>query len=106
MAFPWTGFTNSPVTRAIWWPFCLTTIGSHHMDEYIFSADLLNKFSQLTPWVQAFIGLGACGVFLGFFYFFKESITAIMKPFYKRQDEEPKEEKREWKDKYYREEEK
>jgi len=72
------------------------------MDEYNFSADLLNKFLQLTPWVQALIGLGACGVFFSFFYFFKESITAIMKPFCKPQDNEPKAEKKEWKDKYYR----
>lgn len=72
------------------------------MDEYSFLADLLNKFSQLTPWVQALIGLGVCGVFLGFFYFFKESIVAIVKPFYKQHDETPKEDKKEWKDKYYR----
>ena len=72
------------------------------MDEYIFSADLLNKFSQLTPWVQALIGIGICGVILGFFYFFKESIVAIVKPFYKQQDKTPKEENKEWKDKYYR----
>lgn len=72
------------------------------MDEYSFLADMLNKFSQLTPWVQALIGLGVCGVFIGFFYFFKESIAAIMKPFCKQQDEAPQEEKKEWKDKYYR----
>ena len=56
------------------------------MDDYNFSADLLNKYTQLTPWVQAFIGLGVCGVFLGFFYFFKETMIAVTKPFYKKQE--------------------
>lgn len=72
------------------------------MDEYNFSADLLNKFSQLTPWVQAFIGVSFAGMMLGMAYFFKESIAAIMKPFCKQQDEAIQEEKKEWKDKYYR----
>ena len=35
------------------------------MDEYILSADLLNKFSQLTPWVQALIGIAFCMMVLG-----------------------------------------
>ena len=39
------------------------------MDEYIFLADLLNKFSQLTPWVQALIGISFFGVLLGLGYF-------------------------------------
>lgn len=75
------------------------------MNEYIFLADLLNKFSQLTPWVQAVIGISAAGMILGIAYFFKESITAIMKPLYKPtlpNQSEPKEEKKEWRDKYYR----
>ncbi|MEZ5691954.1 MAG: hypothetical protein R3D71_09875 [Rickettsiales bacterium] len=75
------------------------------MNEYIFSADLLNKFSQLTPWVQAIIGLAFAGMILGIAYFFKESITAIMKPLYKPTTPDisaQKEEKKEWRDKYYR----
>jgi hypothetical protein len=36
---------------------------------------------------------------LGISYFFKESITVIMKPFIKPEQQE---EKPEWKDKYYR----
>ncbi len=76
------------------------------MNEYSFLADMLNKFSQLTPWVQALIGLGVCGVFLGFFYFFKEMVAVIMRPFGKQQDVELKEEKKECKDKYYRDEQK
>ena len=76
------------------------------MNEYIFLADLLNKFSQLTPWVQAIIGISVSGMILGIAYFFKESITAIMKPFYKENDKphlkKPQAEQKEWKDKYYR----
>ncbi len=76
-----------------------------NMNEYIFLADLLNKFSQLTPWVQAVIGISVSGMILGIAYFFKESITAIMKPLYKTtlpNQSEQKEEKKEWRDKYYR----
>ncbi|GEM_PF-3240081 len=54
-------------------------------NEYIFLADLLNKFSQLTPWVQAIIGVSVSFVVLGITYFFKESIIAIMKPLYKKE---------------------
>ena len=68
------------------------------MDEYVFLADLLNKFSQLTPWVQAFIGISFAIMILGIAYFFKESIAVIMKPFTKTK----KEEQKEWHDKYYR----
>jgi len=71
------------------------------MDEYSFSADLLNKFSQLTPWVQTLISISFAGMVLGIAYFCKESIAAIMKPFYKQQSEAGKEEKKEWRDKYY-----
>ena len=63
------------------------------MDDYNFSADLLNKYVQLTPWVQVFIGLGVCGVFLGFFYFFKETMIAVTKPFCIQRDNCSKEEK-------------
>lgn len=76
------------------------------MEEYNFYADLLNKYSQLTPWVQALIGIGFCGAILGLAYFLKESIVAIMKPLYKTNvpanTSDAKEEKREWRDKYYR----
>jgi len=55
------------------------------MNEYSFLADMLNKFSQLTPWVQAIIGTGICGVLLGIAYFFKETIAVVVSPPHKRQ---------------------
>ena len=80
------------------------------MDEYNFLGDLLNKYSQLTPWVQVIIGLAFGVVVLGITYFIKEIVGLIMKPFSKRADgdkKEPKnEEKKEWIDKYYRDDEK
>lgn len=75
------------------------------MNDYNFYADLLNKYSQLTPWVQAVTGIGLCGAILGLAYFMKESIVAIMKPLYKGNAHTTagsSEEKPEWKDKYYR----
>ncbi|MDA0782486.1 MAG: hypothetical protein O2970_10480 [Proteobacteria bacterium] len=72
------------------------------MNEYSFSADLLNKFSQLTPWVQAFIGVSFAGMVLGISYFFKEAIAVIMSPFSKAANNEDSKEKSQWKDKYYR----
>ena len=57
----------------------------------IFSADLLNKFLQLTPRVQAFIGLEVCVIILGFFYFFNQAINAVIKPFCIQQDNRLKE---------------
>lgn len=51
------------------------------MNEYNFFADLLNKYSQLTPWVQVVIGLGFFGVAVSIAYFMKESLAVIMKPF-------------------------
>ena len=73
------------------------------MGEYNALADLLNKYSQLTPWVQALIGLCAGGVVLGVAYFFKETVAEMMRPFQRAQSlAEPKEEKKEWRDKYYR----
>lgn len=72
------------------------------MDNYNLFADLLNKYSQLTPWVQALMGLSAGGVVLGVAYFFKETMAVIMRPFLRTQpDKEPKPE---WRDKYYRDE--
>lgn len=35
------------------------------MNEYNFFADLLNKFSQFTPWVQVILGLSFSGLILG-----------------------------------------
>ncbi len=75
------------------------------MTDYNIFADLLNKYSQLTPWVQALIGLSAAGMVLGVAYFFKETVAVIMRPFLHTQpDKQPKEAKREWRDKYYRDE--
>jgi len=71
------------------------------MEDYNFWADALNKYSQLTPWVQAVLGLAVFGGIIGLAYFMKESIAAIMQPFYKAKDNC----QREWKDKYYRDEE-
>lgn len=59
------------------------------MNEYSFLADMLNKFSQLTPWVQAIIGTGICGVLLGIAYFFKETIAVIVSPPHKRKPNLP-----------------
>lgn len=70
------------------------------MDNYNLFADLLNKYSQLTPWVQALVGLGICAVMLGTAYFIKETVAVFMQPFQKTSV--PMEEKKEWQDKYYR----
>jgi hypothetical protein len=72
------------------------------MSEYIFSADLLNKYSQLTPWVQAIIGTSFSGVIIAIAYFFKQSVTEIMKPFCYNKNRPNKADKKEWKDKYHR----
>jgi len=75
------------------------------MTDYNLFADILNKYSQLTPWVQAMLGLGVFSVMIGIAYFMKETVVAIMKPLQRAHDESaPKEEKREWRDKYYRDE--
>lgn len=73
------------------------------MDNYNLFADLLNKYSQLTPWVQAVLGVGFFAAVLGILYFFKETVAVIMRPFQRAQTEATtKEEKKEWRDKYYR----
>ncbi len=74
----------------------------HDMNEYSFAADCLNKYSQLTPWVQALIGLSAGGVMLGIAYFVKEMVAVVMRPF--QGDGIPKVAKPAWRDKYYRDE--
>ena len=70
------------------------------MSDYHFFADLLNKYSQLTPWVQALLGIGFFAAVLGVAYFFKETVASIMRP-WQRQENAP-EAKPEWRDKYYR----
>lgn len=75
------------------------------MNDYNLFADMLNKYSQLTPWVQALIGLGGFSAILGIAYFFKETVAVLMRPFQRTQPEnEPKEATKEWRDKYYRDE--
>ena len=75
------------------------------MADYNLFADMLNKYSQLTPWVQALLGVGAFTVILGAAYFAKETVVAIMKPWQRTQaDTGSKKEKREWRDQYYRDE--
>lgn len=60
------------------------------MDQYIFLADLLNKFSQLTPWVQVAISFSFASMILGIAYFLKELVAAIMQPLCKEQGYKPK----------------
>lgn len=69
------------------------------MNEYNFFADLLNKYSQLTPWVQALLGVGFFGSVLGVAYFIKETVGSIVQPLKRDGAVKPK---REWRDKYYR----
>ena len=77
------------------------------MSDYIFSADLLNKYSQLTPWVQAFIGIIIAVIIIVIAYFIKEYITLLTKPFCKDCKEKPTEaEEKQWRDSYYRDDEK
>lgn len=47
------------------------------MEEYHFWADVLNKFSQLTPWVQAVLAASVCGSLYGCVYCCKEIVLAI-----------------------------
>lgn len=69
------------------------------MNDYNFYADLLNKYSQLTPWVQALLGIGFFAAVLGVVYFLKEMVTSIMQPWKRDNAKKPKQE---WRDKYYR----
>ena len=62
--------------------------------DYNFLADLLNKYSQLTPWVQAVVAFGVIAVLVAPFYFLKEIVRVIA-----HRNAEPK---KEWRDKYYR----
>lgn len=47
------------------------------MNDYNFWADLLNKYSQLTPWVQALSLLAITVTLLGIMYFLKEIVIEI-----------------------------
>jgi hypothetical protein len=47
------------------------------MNTYSFTADLLNKFSQLTPWVQVALGGFICAMTASLGYFTKEIVRAI-----------------------------
>lgn len=49
------------------------------MTEYNLFADLLNKYSQLTPWVQTVVMFFICTVSITSLYFTKESIAIIAK---------------------------
>lgn len=69
------------------------------MNEYNFFADLLNKYSQLTPWVQALLGVGFFTAVLGTAYFFKETVVGFVQTFRHNAAAKPKQE---WRDKYYR----
>ena len=75
------------------------------MENYNLFADFLNKYSQLTPWVQAILGAMGFASILGISYFFKETVVVLVSPFNKNGnatiEEQPK---KEWHDKYYRDE--
>ena len=72
------------------------------MEGYNIWGDTLNKLSQLTPWVQAVIGLGFFSMVVALAYFLKECVVVIMKPFCRHDKPSTEEPKKEWKDKYYR----
>jgi hypothetical protein len=64
--------------------------------DYNFLADFLNKYSQLTPWVQAIVAGGMIAALVAPFYFLKEIVRVIA---HRNTIVEPK---KEWRDKYYR----
>jgi hypothetical protein len=55
------------------------------MDSYNATADFLNKFSQLTPWVQVALGGFICGMIASLGFFTKETVRVIAERF-KRSD--------------------
>jgi hypothetical protein len=69
------------------------------MNDYNFYADLLNKYSQFTPWVQAVLGIGFFAAVLGVAYFIKETVASIARPMQRDAAAKPKPK---WRDKYYR----
>jgi hypothetical protein len=99
-----TRFLNSPVTSSnVGDPFTLKR--ELQMNDYNFYADLLNKYSQLTPWVQALLGLSFFAAVLGVAYFIKETLALIMRPLQQqRPAADISEVKPAWRDKYYRDE--
>ena len=76
--------------------------GVYRMNEYSIYGDMLNKLSQLTPWVQAVVAVGFFGMVVALAYFFKESVVAVMRPLCRNEKLTSEEPKKEWKDKYYR----
>jgi hypothetical protein len=61
--------------------FSLTESGAERMTEYNFLADLLNKFSELSPWVQVLTNFSFAFAAIAMTYFFKESVVAITQIF-------------------------
>ena len=57
--------------------------------EYHFWADALNKFSQLTPWIQAVVFSGACITVAVVTYLIKEMVVAIVSAFRKKDKTKP-----------------
>ncbi|MFT0891809.1 hypothetical protein [Pseudochelatococcus sp. G4_1912] len=55
------------------------------MTDYHLGENLLTLYAQLTPWVQAWIGLSLCLVLLGVVYLLKEIVVALMQPFRRSQ---------------------
>lgn len=47
------------------------------MNTYIATADFLNKFSQLTPWVQVALGGFICGMIASLGFFMKEIVRVV-----------------------------
>jgi len=75
------------------------------MENYNLFADFLNKYSQLTPWVQAILGVMGFGSIACISYFFKETMVVLISQFNKgRNNPAIIEPKKEWRDKYYRDE--
>ena len=56
-------------------------------ENYNFWADVLNKYCQLTHWVQTILGLSTLGGVLGLAYFLKEIVLIIMHSFYRLKDD-------------------
>ncbi len=65
---------------AFWW-FLLEIKKETNMTEYNFFADLLNKYSQFTPWVQVALGISLTAIILGIAYFTKGIMDALFNCF-------------------------
>ncbi len=57
--------------------------------EYHFWADALNKFPQLTPWIQAVVSLVIGTTVLGVARFVKEMVVAIVSVFERKDKAKP-----------------